>query len=115
MTAAPTALARKLDSIRDKASLKNFDVAQLLNARVETVSRWNQGHAYPHRNTEKALLELEYIVDQLSDIYAPDEARQWLFSPQRLLDGVSPASLIQQGRIEDVRRLVNQIRDSVFM
>ena len=115
MTIATTALARKLDSIKDKASLKNFDVAQLLGTRVETVSRWNQGHAYPHRNTEKSLLELEYIVDQLSDIYEPNEARQWLFSPQRLLDGASPASLIQQSRIEEVRRLVNQIRDSVFM
>ena len=110
-----TALARKLDSIRDKADLKNFDVAQLLSTRVETVSRWKQGHAYPHRNTEKALLELEYVIDQLSDIYEPNEARQWLFSPQKLLDGLSPASLIQDGRIEEVRRLVNQVRDTVFM
>lgn len=115
MTTANTALARKLDSIRDKASLKNFDVAQLLGTRVETVSRWKQGHAYPHRNTEIALLELEYIVDQLSDIYDPNEARQWLFSRQKLLDEQSPASLIQSGQIEVVRQLVNQIRDNIFM
>jgi hypothetical protein len=115
MNAATNALARKLDSIRDKASLRNFDVAQLLGTRVETVSRGNQGHAYPHRSTEKSLLELEYIIDQLSDIYEPNEARQWLFSRQRLLDGNSPACLIQEGRIEDVRRIVNQIRDSVFL
>lgn len=110
-----TALARKLDSIREKASLKHVDVAQILGARPETVSRWNQGHAYPHRSKEKILLELEYIVDQLSDFYEPNEARQWLFSRQRLLDGESPANLIREGKIDDVMKLVNKIRDAVYM
>lgn len=110
-----TAVARKLDSIREKASLKHIDVAQILGARPETVSRWNQGHAYPHRSTELALLELEFIVDQLSDFYEPNEARQWLFSRQKLLGGESPASLIQNGRIDEVMKLVNQVRDAVFM
>jgi len=110
-----TAVARKLESMKQKASLKHADVAQILGARPETVSRWNQGHAYPHRSTEKALLELEYIVDQLSDFYEPNEARQWLFSRQKLLDGLSPALLIQEGRIDEVMTLVNQIRDAVYM
>lgn len=110
-----TALARKLDSMRKKASLRSVDVAQLLGQRPETVSRWNQGHAYPHRSTEKLLLELEYIVDQLSDFYEPNEARQWLFSPQKLLDGASPASLIQEGKIDEVMKFVNQLRDAVYL
>ena len=110
-----TAVARKLESIREKASLKSVDVAQLLGQRPETVSRWNKGRAYPRRGTEKLLLELEYIVDQLADFYQPDEARQWLFAPQKLLDGVSPAELIQNGRIDDVMKLVNQLRDAVYM
>ncbi|WP_269584424.1 hypothetical protein [Roseibium sp. Sym1] len=110
-----TAVARKLESIKEKASLKNVDVAQLLHQRPETVSRWNKGHAYPHRTTEKQLLELEYIVDQLSDLYEPNEARQWLFSRQKLLEGESPASMIQNGRIEEVMKFVNQLRDAVYM
>ena len=93
----------------------SVDLAQLLCQRPETITRWNKGHAYPHRNTEKQLLELEYIVDQLSDFYEPNEARQWLFSPQKLLNGASPASLIQDGQIDEVLRLVNQLRDSVYM
>ncbi len=110
-----TAVARKLDSIREKASLKNVDVAQLLDQRPETVSRWNKGHAYPHRSTEKLLLELEYIVDQLSDFYEPNEARQWLFAPQKLLEGKSPALLIQNRKMDEVMKFVNQLRDAVFM
>jgi hypothetical protein len=95
--------------------MKNTEVANLLGTRPETVSRWNQGRAYPHANTEKTLLELEYIVDQLADFYEPNEARQWIFAPQKLLGGVSPAELIRTGRIDEVLRLVGQIRDAVHL
>ena len=83
-----SAVARKLESLRNKGAIRNIEVANLLGTRPETVSRWNQGRAYPHSNTEKVLLELEFIVDQLSDFYEPNEARQWIFSPQKHL-GVS--------------------------
>lgn len=109
-----TALSRKLDVIRTKGGMKNVDVANLLGTRPETVSRWNQGKAYPHGPTEKEVLELEYIVDQLSDFYEPNEARQFLFSRQRLLDDQSPAELIRNGRIDEVVALVGRLRDGVY-
>lgn len=108
-----SAVAKKLDSLRTKGAMRNIEVANLLGTRPETVSRWNQGRAYPHAGTEKALLELEYIVDQLADFYEPDEARQWIFAPQKLLGGESPANLIRDGRIGEVMRLVGQMRDAV--
>ena len=110
-----TAVARKLLSIKEKGAMRNTEVANLLGTRPETVSRWNQGHAYPQPRKEKTLLELEYIVDQLSDFYEPNEARLWIFSRQRHLDGHSPAELIQDGRIDDVMHLVNQLRDAVYI
>ena len=109
------AVARKLDSIRNKGGLKNIDVANVLGLRPETVSRWNQGKAFPQPEAERALLELEYIVDELSDFYDPREARLWLFSRQKLLDGQIPAELIQEGRTEEVRRMIAQLRDGVFI
>ena len=109
------AVARKLESIREKGAMKHIEVANLLGTRPETVSRWNQGRAYPHPGTEKTLLELEYIVDQLSDFYEPGEARHWIFAPQKLLEGSSPAQLIREGRIDEVMQLVNQLRDAVYM
>ena len=73
-----SAVARRLESLRTKGAIKDIEVANLLGTRPETVSRWNQGRAYPRANTEKTLLELEYIIDQLADFYEPDEARQWV-------------------------------------
>ena len=108
-------VARKLESLRSKGAMQNVDVANLLGTRPETVSRWNQGRAYPHPNTEKTLLELEYILDQLSELYEPDEARQRIFSPKKLLSDASPAALIREGRIDEVLRLVSQLRDWVYL
>ena len=98
-----------------QGSDENIEVANLLGTRPETVSRWNQGRAYPHATTEKTLLELEYIIDQLADFYEPDEARQWIFAPQKLLAGELPATLIRTARIDEVMRLVGQLRDAVYL
>lgn len=108
-------VARKLESIRSKGAMKYTDIADILDSRPETVSRWNSGKAYPHSGTEKLLLELEFIVDQLADFYTPQEARMWLFSPQKLLEGKAPANLIKEGKIDSVRLLVDQLRDGVYL
>lgn len=110
-----TAVARKLDNMKEKGALNGIDVANLLAARPETVSRWKTGKVYPHQETEKRLLGLDYIIEQLSDFYDPQDARQWIFSRQKLLDDQAPADLIQQGQIDEVIQLINQIRDGVYM
>lgn len=112
---ASNAIARKLVSIQEKSAMRSVDIANVLGIRAETVSRWNQGKAFPQRNAEKLLLELEYIVDQLSDFYEPEDARLWLFARQKLLNGKIPADLIQRGHSEEVIRVLDQLRDGVYL
>ena len=109
------AISRRLQAIHDKGAMRSSDVANVLSVRPETVSRWNQGKAFPHPNTEKQLLELEFLVDKLSDFYEPREARLWIFSRQRVLNDQIPAEMIQQGRVDEVLAAVNQLRDGVFL
>lgn len=110
-----SAITRKLESIEQKGGMRSIDVANVLGTRPETVSRWNQGKAFPRPDAEKRLLELEYIVDNLSDFYEPKEARLWLFARQKLLGGAIPAELIQEGRTQEVIALLDQLRDGVFL
>lgn len=109
-----SAIARKLETITKKGGMRLVDIANVLGARPETVSRWNQGKAFPHSSTEKLLLELEWVVDQLSEVYDPKEARLWLFSRQRALDGQVPADLIAQGQIDKVLDVIGQLKDALF-
>ena len=108
------AIARKLDCIQQKSAMRSVDVANVVGARPETVSRWNQGKAFPRPDAQKLLLELEYIVDQLSDFYEPRDARLWMFSRQKLLGGEIPAELIQKGRSAEVIAVIDQLREAVF-
>ena len=64
-----TAIARKLENITAKGGMRLVDVANVLGTRPETVSRWNQGKAFPHPATEKQLRELEWVIEQLADFY----------------------------------------------
>lgn len=95
--------------------MRSVDVANLLGTRPETVSRWNQGKAFPRPDAQKNLLALEYIVDELSDIYAPQEARLWLYSRQKLLRGSTPAELIQGGKIDEVLEVIERLKSGVFV
>lgn len=109
------AIARRLDAIQTKGAMRSADVANVLSVRPETISRWNNGKALPHASTEKQLLELEFVIDKLADIYEPHDARLWLFSRQRLLGDQIPAELIQQGRVDYVLSAVNQLLDGVHI
>ncbi len=109
------AIARKLNFIQQKSAMRSIDVANMLGTRPETVSRWNQGRAFPLPGAQRALLDLEYIADQLSDFYEPNDVRLWLFSRQKLLGGAVSAELIQQGQAKAVIRHVDELREGVFV
>ena len=80
-----------------------MDVAYLLGTTRETVSRWNHGRTYPRPSKEDLLVDLEYVVELLSEFYSePRTARAWLYSRHKYFGGLRPADLIQEGRIKDV-------------
>lgn len=108
-------IARKLESLQKKGSIKSVDVANVLQIRPETVSRWNQGKAFPQPEAERALLDLEYVVDKLADLYEPDEVRLWLFARQKLLNGEVPAELIRQRRTDEVIKIIRQVLEGAYV
>jgi len=58
---------------------------------------------------------LEWIIEQLAEFYSPQEARLWLFSRQKLLDGKIPADLISDNKSEEVLSVINKLREAVFI
>lgn len=109
-----TAVATRLDIIRTRGGMKSREVAQLLGTTPETVSRWQRGRVEPGPDRLERLLTLEWLVEQLSEFYAPDEARLWLFAPHKLLEGDRPADRIQEGRVDDVLAVIAQLRDGAY-
>ncbi|SMG09139.1 MbcA/ParS/Xre antitoxin family protein [Paraburkholderia susongensis] len=56
-----------------------------------------------------------YIIERLAGVYSPSEARRWIRTPQRLLDGATPEELIRKGRITEIMRLIDQLRDGTHL
>ena len=103
-------IARKLANIQSKGAMRAFDIVNLLDARPETLSRWNKGKTFPRDHTLNVLIELDYLVNQLAYYYEPDDIRNWLYSPQRLRNGQMPAELIKQGQIKKLMQLIHLLR-----
>lgn len=108
-------VAARLKTILTQGGIKARDLAQLLDTTPETVSRWRTGRVEPHTERLQRLLIVEWIVTQLSDLYSPEEARLWLFSPHRLLGGERPADRIQRGDAESVLATIEQLRDGAYV
>ena len=61
------------------------------------------------------LLTLEWLAGQLGEVYPPDEARLWLFSPHVDLDGERPADLIRGDRMDEVLAVIDRLRSAAYM
>ena len=55
--------------------------------------------------------EITYVLQQLADLYTPEQAQQWLSTPHALLGDRSATQLIHEGKVDEVLRLINQLRD----
>jgi transcriptional regulator with XRE-family HTH domain len=109
------AVAARLEVIRSRAGVRSREVADLIGTTPQTVSRWRTGRVEPQPDHLNRLLKLEWLVDQLSSLYRPDEARLWLYSPHRLLSGDRPVDLIQRNRVDDVLKLIAQLHDGAYV
>jgi transcriptional regulator with XRE-family HTH domain len=110
-----SAIAVRLQEIISKAGVTAKEVSKLLNTTPETVSRWNTGKTEPQPSSRDEILRLEWLAGQLAELYPPQEARLWLFSPHKQLKGESPADTIANGRMEDVLRIIAQLKDGAFI
>lgn len=109
------AVARRLDSIKDHAGVRSREIAEMLNTTPQTVSRWQQGRVDPLPAKLHQLLALEWLAAQLAEFYEPGDARLWLYSPHKLLDGRRPAELIAEGDTDSVLALIDQLRTGAFV
>jgi transcriptional regulator with XRE-family HTH domain len=110
-----SAVAKRLDSIRERGGISGREVAQLLRTTPQTVSRWQQGKVSPHPATLDRLLKLDWLADQLAAFYEPDEARLWLFSPHIELGGKRPADLIAEDRMEEVLAVIDRLQSGAYV
>jgi transcriptional regulator with XRE-family HTH domain len=109
-----SAVAKILDTLKDRGGLKGTDVANIAAVSPATVSRWTSGKALPHPKTQLLISDLRYVVDRLAELYTPDETRIWLYSKHRLLNGQRAIDLIHEGHADEVLAVIESLDEGSF-
>lgn len=107
-------VAGRLAALRARGGLNARDIAALLDATPQTISRWQTGKGEPMRKLSGRLNVLEQIVDELAAFHPPHRVHDWLFAPHRLLRDQQPAHRVHAGRGDEVLAVIARLRDEAF-
>jgi hypothetical protein len=92
-----------------RAGLKAAEIGAITGVGERAVQNWANGTSKPEGASRDRLLELKYIIEQLTDIYEDEGIEIWLHAHQRALDGERPVDLLRVGRFETVLQLIDRL------
>jgi transcriptional regulator with XRE-family HTH domain len=92
-----------------RRALSLNEIGQIAGVGDRAVQNWASGSSKPEGNSRERLLELNYVIEQLADVYTDEGIEIWLHSRQRSLDGQRPLDLLKEGRFEDVLSAVERL------
>lgn len=84
------------------AVLGNNKVAELLGVSRSQPSRWRTGAEGLAARNQRALLDLDYVIVRLHQLWDPEVAAIWIESPNAHLGGATPLDVLRQRGTQDV-------------
>jgi hypothetical protein len=84
------------------SALGNNKVAELLGVNRSQPSRWRSGKEGLAAENQRALVDLDYVVARLHQVWTPEVAKVWLTSPNAFLGGGTPVETLKQRGVLDV-------------
>lgn len=107
MLDTPLTYAQVVRTIR--CALFDADIAAVTGVSTRAVQNWAAGVSKPQGEHRARLLQLQYVVEQLMDVYTAEGADIWLHAYQRPLRGWCPVELLAQGRFNDVTASIERL------
>lgn len=105
--------ARIVADLRERA-LTTQELADVIGVNPRQITNWASGHNVPKGARRDRLLEVDYIVKQLRDVYTREGAEIWLHGRKRSLDGERPIDLMRDGRFQTVVNAVERLRSGAM-
>ena len=82
--------------------LGNNQVADLLGVNRSQPSRWRSGKEGLAIESRRAVLDLDYVIARLHEVWVPEVAKVWLTSPNPRLGWGTPLETLRQRGVTDV-------------
>ena len=73
----------------------NNSLAHIIQVNQSQTSRWSEGNEQASVSNQKKLINLDFIIDQLSLSLYPDQIEEWLENPNPHLGGASPINVFR--------------------
>ena len=80
-------------------------VVRLTGFSPRSVAKWSEGIS-PSAKQEKALVEMDRLLDGLSRVMRPAQVGQWLKSPNPAFDGSTPLQVVERGETDRIWRML---------
>jgi hypothetical protein len=84
-------------------------VAEVVSVQPRQVQHWASGSHRPQGQARERLLELDYIIELLSEVYDDEGVEIWLHGKNRSLDGSRPIDLLVDGEFQIVLAAVERL------
>ena len=107
--AGRSSLYRHVVADARRAGLKVAEIGKITGVSERAVQNWANGSSKPGGASRDRLLELKYVIEQLSDVYTEEGIEVWLHARQRALGGRRPVDVLRDGEFETVLALVDRL------
>ena len=108
-------VARLIAKVKERGNLSAAEIGEVVGVGTRQVQNWASGNGTPASTKRlRQLLDLEYVLDLVLEIFDDEGATLWLHSRNRQLDGERPLDLIAQNETDRVIGLLDRLADGNF-
>lgn len=98
-----------IDIAKSRLGLSYITIARSARLDPTTLENWRKGNGSPDVRSRARFAPLVDLVRRTSEHFpVADDARRWFQMPHPLLSDTKPVTVLRQGRIEDVLRLITR-------
>jgi hypothetical protein len=92
----------------------NNSLARIIQVNQSQTSRWSEGDEQASVINQQKLIDLDYIIDQLSLTLYSDQIEQWLQNPNPHLGGATPINVFQVNGLASVIPAISALSTGAF-
>ena len=94
-----------LHELAEKFGLRQETLSRLTGFSLRAVAGWASGKQ-PSAPVQRALTEMDRLLDHLSRLMEPKQVGKWLKEPNAAFDGSTPVQVIERGQIDRIWRML---------
>jgi DNA-binding transcriptional regulator YiaG len=103
---------RALLGLRSRLKLSREVFARLVPMSTRSLASIEAGKT-PAAGVQRKLLEVQRVVEALSEVIAADAIGPWMLAPNDAFDGLKPLEVIERGEVDRLWRMIFLLRSGV--